>query len=515
MSKHGGYIAIPTEQTESLPTKKKNAIEECVVTTNGDNVTYTFGSRCCEHQHIFKWICCGCFTASVLSILIVVIILLAAAPATYETTEIFDPPDVFLYGGSFEARDFMNELLTKFGCSNSIWDQKLRCLDMHHRHPNHFMGNHRNNIEEYRELPTHHRGPIFNDDAPIPPENHRELPTHHRGPIFNDDAPIPPENHRELPTHNRGPIFNDDAPIPPENHRELPTHRRYHPHTDMTTDTTKDLMVNRVQIFTFLPEEFGKFELSIADRFMHHGGQVVVRQALNSTEHHVSVNVTLLASSEDALQAVKATVDDRWGTFSVNVKRKHPRHHKDHINKHGRLSYKVDIEFPANLWHYDMVKLHLRHADIVQTKNLNVKFHEFEVGVGRGAIVTQDLHASQIRVGVLDGHIRGGFSPSMDFIAACLHGTSNVTILQNEDFTTMTAFAIHGDSYLSISDKFSGPFTVEQATLGHNQLVSARNDVNMMLYEASQQRWSGVLNDGIVSRLMVRSQNGEAGLQFY
>ncbi|KAG0168690.1 hypothetical protein DFQ30_004420 [Apophysomyces sp. BC1015] len=445
------------------------------------------------------------------------------------------PPDYFLYGGSFETLQFMSELEEKFDHTEYGHRHRHGCHrgKASHHHPNPIDGDHDEfaQPEFNRELPTHHRGPIYEDNDSIPPENHRELPTHHRGPIFDDNNPIPPENHRELPTHNRGPIYDDDESVPPENYRKLPTHNRYHPHhhghekmhgkmhgkMHQETNGTDRNTVSKTSSFTFLPTEHSSIDISLDGRFSKGAGQVNIRQSTEPAQEHTIVNITILSTGEERLDSIQIAKIPHWNTFIATVKPANQNQYSGCSRKYEFVSYKIDIVFPSTLRHFDTVKLQLRQVDSIKVQKMGFIFEEFSVGVARGDIALDNkLTAHHIRLGALHGDIVGTFNPVTSIIAAAVRGSTDIRLIPGGNSVDIVAVAVHGSSTVLLSkDRFEGYFEVEQATPRGTNLVYGTEMLDFNYLDYTPNRAVGFYKHGFQSKVLVRSQHGKASLHFF
>lgn len=114
----------------------------------------------------------------------------------------------------------------------------------------------------------------------------------------------------------------------------------------------------------------------------------------------------------------------------------------------------IDITLPAGLDTFGNFSLRLSHA-VVKALNLgDIFFENFNVGLGRGVLVSRHVSASNVRIGVVKGLIRGWFDVVNNATFGIVKGKSHVRVNPVGDVLRVRAAVVSGAVAVNIVSLF-------------------------------------------------------------
>ncbi|RUS18804.1 hypothetical protein BC937DRAFT_88317, partial [Endogone sp. FLAS-F59071] len=283
----------------------------------------------------------------------------------------------------------------------------------------------------------------------------------------------PEEGEPKDPDHPRHPHPPHRRPGPPGPPHRRPPHRRpphrrpHHPHCNKTNLVPWDGPSG----VTFSPYEFKSFAI-LLNGANPPPAIVKIRQLEESdATEHITVNYTILVGDEKLNNVVSTSAYDYEGTFVVEINTPKQRPHGPPSSKNC-IKISIDVTFPAGLDTYGNFSLRLSHA-IVKAHNLgDIKFENFNAGVGRGALLFRHVSASNVRIGAARGFIRGWFDVANNATFGTIKGASHVRVNPVGDVLRLKAAVVSGAVAVNIpADVYEGRFVLA-SLFGHPTITA-------------------------------------------
>ncbi|RUS14708.1 hypothetical protein BC937DRAFT_93441 [Endogone sp. FLAS-F59071] len=296
-------------------------------------------------------------------------------------------------------------------------------------------------------------------------------------------------------------ILSNDRPHPP--HRK-PPHRK-HPHHCNNTDL---IPWDGEKEFVFSPDDFQSFVVSL-----HGTGRppafVKIHQ-LDSDDltEEITVKVSALVSSKKLNNLLTASAFDHEGTYIVEINvRDKPKHHgpKDCIK------IKIDITFPAGLSNYGSLNLRLSGA-VIKAHLEGIQFSSVNIGLGRGAILSKQINADNIRLGAVKGFLHGRFDVGTNFTASTISGFSPVYINPTGDFVHIKATTINGIASVKLVNAYEGHFAL--TTVWARSTIHAPDPSDIHIEKLTHNIKAGYYKSKTNNKIYISATHGHANLTF-
>ncbi|KAI8989610.1 hypothetical protein BDB01DRAFT_904292 [Pilobolus umbonatus] len=263
--------------------------------------------------------------------------------------------------------------------------------------------------------------------------------------------------------------------------------------------------------FFYSYEEFKTTQILLNNMAWSERNTVNILTSSTNNSSDIGIDVEVSVASEDSVSHI--FIDDTQDK-SMTHKCIHILNVRD--SRDSCAVYTVNVTFPAQATYYEGLMIQSREAHTIKGDLKNISFDRFEIEVGRGAIVLQNINANAIHLVTLNGIISGSYHPKESLDSMCLRGSTNIQLTPETNHVKSSISTLDGPTKVIVDGGFSKGQFITHCIDCQPEVISKVNQDDVHLVSPSDIKSTrvGYFKEDTSSHIYLYSKSGEVKIVY-